>query len=98
MKGTCKLRSVQYSEERMHLTQPGTQYNSLWQTAETSNTVNNSPIQDHATRFFELAFSHFAPLKGHIVRSLEWTHLQNFKNTFNDLKQFKKLRVSVTWN
>ena len=44
-------------------------------------------------RFFELAFSHFAPLKGHIVRSLEWTHLQNFKNTLNDPKQFKKLRV-----
>ena len=51
---------------------------------ETSITVNNSPIQDYATIpfkiFFELAFSHFAPLKGHIVRSLEWTHLQNFKN------------------
>ena len=92
MKGTCKLRSVQHGEERMHLTQYNPKRRSL------STTVLIMTRLLFRLIFFELAFSHFAPLKGHIVRSLEWPHLQNFKNTLNDLKQFKKLRVSVTWN
>ena len=86
-KCTCKLRSVQHSEERMHLTQ----YNSHWQTLIS---VNNCAIHDSATipfKIFWVGIFTLHPSKGPYC-SNSWVDAFAellIKNTLDDLKQLE---------